>query len=166
MLGNDGAGNSLGLIVAIHPSILDALNATLQFKVSQFVDPSIAQSYAFIVTDATGFGVFQVNLATDGTLFVVVGSNQYNGIWTPNPGQDLLVHYVTQGGVPHLFLDGVEVPLVFFGINANFYFNDIVLIGAESPVPNSKATYDFVFSDAASLPPTTDFCCPGGSSSR
>lgn len=165
-LGNDGV-NTLGIIAAIHGAGLDALNATLQFKVRQF-NPTGPQteSYAVIVTDATGFGVFQVNIATDGTLFVVVGSNQYDGVWTPTPGGDLLVNYVTQSGVPRLFLNGVEVALTLSGINMNFYFNELILIAAESQNANNKAAYDFVFVDTHPLPETTVFCCPDGISSR
>jgi len=164
MLGNDGAGNSLGLLAASHAPTLDALNATLQFRVIEF--NQFPGSFAVIVTDTTGFGVLQVQLFSDGTLFVVVGALQYNGTWTPSVGADFLVHYETIAGVPHLFLNNVEVSLTLFGPNANFISPDIILVGGESSVPNNKGTYDFLFVDTTPLPPTVNFCCPDGMSSR
>jgi hypothetical protein len=163
-LGNDGLGNTLGILARPHASGFDGLNATTQFKVTSF--PGADGSMVVIVTDDTGFGVFQVNLFMNGTLFVVVGSNQYNGTWTPAPSTAVLVHYVTIAGIPHLYLDNVEVPLVLFGPNVNFYFPNIILIGGESSDANSKAIYDFVFVDTAPLSPTVDFCCPDGQPSR
>ena len=139
----------------------------MQYKIIQFNDPAgSGGSYSVIVTDDTGFAVFQVQLFDDGTLFVVVNGTQYNGTWTPVPGGDLLVHYFTEAGVPRLFLNGIEVPLVLFGPNVSFVFPNILLVGAETPVANSKAAYDFMFVDTSPIPPTAVFCCPDGTLSR
>jgi len=164
LLGNDGSGNSLGLLAAPHAATFDPLNATLQFKVIEF--NQFPGNFVVIITDSTGFGVFQVQLFSDGTLFVVVGALQYNGTWTPVAGAEILVHYETIAGVPHLFLNNVEVSLTLFGPNANFISPNIILVGGESSVPNNKVTYDFLFVDTTSLPPTVNFCCPDGTPSR
>lgn len=162
LLGNDGAGNDLGIIVRLHPPGLDALNATMQFKFTVPAPLAPGGTFAIISTDDTGFGVFQVNMNPNGTFFVVAGNQRFNGTWTPVAGQDVVVHYETIAGVPHFFLNGVEIPVVFFGLIADFYAPNIILIGGESPVPNQKVPYDFAFINNSSLPPSVIFCCPDG----
>lgn len=157
-------GNTLGIIVKLHPSGFDAQNATIQYKVTQPLGPGYRS--ATVITDDTGFGVFQTNITDDGNLYVVVGSTRYNGTWTPTPGGDLLVHYFTEGGVPRLFLNNVEVTLVVDGVDAGFVFMNLSLIGGEISTPNQKMTYDFIFVATAPLPPTVVFCCPDGVPSR
>lgn len=162
-LGNNGSGDSLGLIVRQHAAGFDALNATMQFKLTQFPDPpSSGGSNTAFVTDATGIAVFRVQLFDDGTLFTIVGNNRFNGAWTPTPGGEVIVHYFTESGVPRLFLNGEEVALVAAGIQADFFFPNLFFIGSETPVANSKSAFDYAFVDRAPIGPSVIFCCPDG----
>jgi len=111
-----------------------------------------------------------------GSVLVRIGAGDpapaFVGVWTQLPGSTRLVHMsVDLFGVPTLFMDGVNIPLVPAGLAvavAGGTPNTISAItnGAGPGKPALVAKYDWLFVHLAQTPPSEVFCCPEGGPSQ
>ena len=131
--------------------------------------PNATTTYQLLVNNTGLTESVGVSLFGDGNIVVQGGDPNniptYTGTWTPTPGASHVVHFTIDGaGVPRLWIDGVEITLVFLANVGSFW----TLYPAESasygggagdPTPGTSPTTS-IFVTAGVVGPETVFCCP------
>lgn len=153
-------------------SLTSFLNITGQFTFSEFPGTSGAALavYTLQIYDVVNGVVVLVALFDDGTIDFELGPTPgprsvYSGVWTPNGGTHK-VHFTSDAlGTPRLWIDGVEIPLVFFVFDATPPTTipntiDFNMLNFDGPGPAKSSTVRNVFVTTGVLSPDTVFCCP------
>jgi hypothetical protein len=141
-----------------------------QFDFTEYTTPpNSTTTYQAIVNNSGITESLLVSLFGDGSAVVQAGDSTliptYTGAWTPTPGASHVVHFTIDGaGVPRLWIDGVEVTLVFVGNVGTFFSlypdNNISYGGgAGDPTPDQSPLRSLHVT-AGVVGPETVFCCP------
>ena len=142
-------------------------NLTMQF---QFTEMAGLGTYAVTLHGAAGKPKVGLQLQ-GGSIQLLLGNSDpiptYLGIYTDVPSATRLVHLTVDAlGNPSLWIDGIAIPLVLSVPIAALPLgpvNSIVVFSVNAAAgPARVATYDYLFVDNVVRPPTTIFCCPGG----
>lgn len=152
------------------PAPLVTVNGlTGQYSFTEYPSvPNVATAYNLYMTNFDLSEVVVVGLLGDGSVFFQVGdpaaAPSYFGAWTPNNGSHTIHFSIDALGVPAIWIDGVSIPLTFFGNIPSFAAsepaNHIAFGFGSGDAAVVTAPLTNVFVTAGSLSPSTEFCCP------
>lgn len=152
------------------PLIGPILNMTGQYKFSEYLTvPNLFTTYLFSLTNFDLSEALAVVLFGDGNAVIQFGPphaiHTYLGLWTPEPGVEHSLHFtITPDGVPAIYLDGVVMPLTFFGdidsILPELPVNIISFYGGSGVNGEAISVVRDVAFTRGVLPPATVFVCP------
>jgi hypothetical protein len=158
-----------GVHKPIPSPLANILNLSAEFEFTEFATPpTVNTTYSMFINNVDNLSTFLLTMFGDGSLFYQFGnpasSPTYLGTWTPNGGSHKVFISITALGVPSLFIDGVNIPIPFFGNLATFgsFFpmnTAGFFIGSDSAVPASAVVRD-LFVAPGVLPKDVVFCCP------
>jgi hypothetical protein len=162
-----GLSETPGADKLIPSPLASILNTTSQFSFTPFQTPlGSSSSYSVWYSDATLTTVVSITIDDFGnvsiTLGPVAGANLYQGLFVPDLTPYKVHVTVDSLGVPRIWIDDNEIPLVFI---ANFpTFTPLpansVAVFASDPVGGpANAIFTQVAIAAGILPETTVFCC-------
>lgn len=154
---------------ALDAALASVLGTTYQFDFIEFPSvPTLNTTYNFIVNNDGLSETAILALFGDGTATVQVGdpanASTYVGTWVPNNGAHAVHVTISAGGVPALYIDGVEITMAFFGMGATF--GSFVPAGSVSwfmgsdVAPAVSASISNFFVASSVLAQDTEFCCP------
>lgn len=145
------------------------LGVSGQFLFSEFSSAPIASTtYQFAGTNFDLTDSFVLALFGDGNVFFQVGDPTlapfYVGTWTPNNGPHKVSFSISALGVPTLFIDDVEIPLVLggsaFSVMALYPVNIANVLAASGFAGAVSSVWTKLFLTSGILPPTTEYECP------
>lgn len=147
------------------PNPVSLFGITGQYRFQEFNSLTANDFYDFSIED-TG-QVNGLDLFLDGSGFVyfqvgpILSAPFYNGVWTPNMGEHVVHYNVSPAGVPTIWIDGVLIPMVLSGNQANFANAPSNAINGEfgRNAPGNPAAVFNYFLTSGELSPTTEFCC-------
>jgi hypothetical protein len=151
---------------------MPASGFTLNFKFYEMPMAVVGsdQQYQVYLSDAAGLVTGGVLLGGDGVLAVELGATlRMLGSWTPlGSSAPHVVHLTYDGTTPLLWIDGVPValaPILPLGFTRSPSTMTAEIGKQGDPVPpgDGMGSFDWIFATTGILPPTTSFCCPGGS---
>lgn len=151
------------------PGVPPVTNLTLQFQFTEAAGPGV-RTYSVQANGAAGKPRISLQLQA-GVIQLLLGTTDpiptWTGVYAVVPSAVRLVHMtVDGGGTPTLWIDGVSIPLAAGGLLPAVPIgpvNSITVTTVIGPGLAATATYDWLFFDTVVRPPTTIFCCPGGS---
>lgn len=149
---------------------MPAAGFTVQFKFNEqaMAIPGFDQSYEVNFSDGTGLITCKVRLLGGGVLTVNLGGPQFTGAWTPlGSSAPHVVHFTYDGVTPLLFIDGIPIALgpiapAPLSQAPSSVLASITKVAAPIPPGDGIGAFDWIFAASGVLPPSTVFCCPGG----
>lgn len=154
---------------ALAASLASVLGVSGQFDFTEYPTPPNAETtYQIFLNNFDISEVLSVSLFGDGSLVVQAGDVDsvptYVGNWTPNGGAHVVHFSIDGSGAPTLWLDGVAIPLTFYGNvgswAASYPANSINYGGGAAVATAASSPLRHLFLTAGATGPATAFCCP------
>lgn len=150
----------------VSAAISSIFGTTAQFLFFQAGDFGSAD-YVFLFTNQGNTEQLYIQVEAGGTLTIEVGptnaQNFYSGAWSSKPGVLRKFSITVDAlGVPRLFIDGEETPLILFsnsGGRAGFQGNSVFALFNNDIVTPLSFVVKKIFL-ATGVKPNVDFCCP------
>jgi hypothetical protein len=140
-----------------------------QFSFTEYpTPPNPTTTYQIFMNNVGTTETLSVSLFGDGNAVVQAGATAliptYVGTWTPNFGSHVVDFSIDGAGIPTLSIDGVPIPLVFFGnvlsAGSSYPNNSINYGGGAGDVTPASSPLRNLFITAGTAGPGTVFCCP------
>lgn len=171
VLSMDTAGATEFAIAAkpLPASLSSVWGVSGQFAFTEYpTAPNAETTYQIFMNNSDISEVLSVSLFGDGSVVVQAGDVDsvptYTGSWTPNGGAHMVHFSIDSAGVPTLWLDGVAVPLTFYGNvgswASSYPPNSISYGGGAAVAAPASSPLRNLFITQGETGPETVFCCP------
>lgn len=154
---------------ALLASLPDILGISGKFTFTEFPTAPVAETtYQIFILNQDLSRVVSVSFFGDGSCAVQVGdvasAPMYIGTWTPDGGTHEVYFEISAGGVPTLYLDGLDITPPLFGDVPTFGASmtadavSVFLASGANGAASGIVTDLFITAGAPGV--STEFCCP------